>query len=405
MTNEMGFEVKKTAAGPLLCFIIMMCAGAATFAIPESFLIAVPILFLFSACYFIYYLLHTGQHKNIISGIVTSIIITVVAMMIPVVGWFALALWILYNIVKSLETIKKLFPQALFSAILLALLVTPGMNCFIAYSPSSELRLICFAAYSLLCVIYCLRLNKFQLDTQAALFKFSMMWLSAPMIFLLVVSIVASLRTAFRTQTSFKMMTSKVPQKVSPHLRSGSFVKGYTRSVTRITPIPSTNYIPSTGAITASAARSLSDTTSSSEGLSRDPWNMHDLTATDKALNFYRNDNFDAEKLGNFLKSLNAAEKHAQLELQDILFYFDDTVFGKGDRGVAITRDAIICHLGKIYDNFVVELNNIKAVSISGSLNKTIKIAALDGKRYTFTLTQSNKGAEKFFYVLNTLIP
>lgn len=404
MTTEMESEVKRTAAGPLLCFIIMMSAGVAIFVMPASFLIAVPALVLFSMGYFIYYLIHTGQHKKILSGIIISLVITILVMMIPVFGWIALSLWIFYNILRSLKTIKNLLPGALFSAILFALLVTPGIHNFSAYSPSAQLSLICFIAYTSLTVIYCLRLNRLRLDTQTTLFKCSMMWLSAPMIFLLVVSIVASVRTAFRAQTSIIQSKIKVPQQVSGYMRGNTAVQGYTRNITQTITTTSTTLLPGSGAVAASAARSLGDTTST-EGLSRDPWHMNDVTSTDKALHFYRDDEMDTLKLGKFITSLNASIKMPLLRAEDVLFYFDDTVFGSGDRGVVITRSEMICDLGKAYKCFRLKLSDIKALSISGSLNKTIKILTHHSAQHKFTLTQSNKGAEKLFYVLNTLIP
>ena len=131
----------------------------------------------------------------------------------------------------------------------------------------------------------------------------------------------------------------------------------------------------------------------------------NDFTSTNKALHFYRDDEMDTLKLGKFLTSLNASIKMPRLRAEDVLFYFDDTVFGSGARGVVITRSEMICDLGKAYKCFRLELSDIKALSISGSLNKTIKILTHHSAQHNFTLTQSNKGAEKLFYVLNTLIP
>ena len=79
----------------------------------------------------------------------------------------------------------------------------------------------------------------------------------------------------------------------------------------------------------------------------------------------------------------------------DIRYYFDETVFGKGDHGVVLTEDGVYCVLSKLYDSFYLPYDDIENVIVKGKISKEIVITDKNNEIYTITLTQSNKGAEK----------
>ena len=96
------------------------------------------------------------------------------------------------------------------------------------------------------------------------------------------------------------------------------------------------------------------------------------------------------EKTNNFISKTNKKYK-TELCLDDIYAYYDDTVFGSGDKGVCVTSSHIVV---LVYDIGIVPIEQIEDIKISGALNKKITLILRDKQKLSFVLTQSNKGAE-----------
>lgn len=78
---------------------------------------------------------------------------------------------------------------------------------------------------------------------------------------------------------------------------------------------------------------------------------------------------------------------------EDIVFFFDDTVFGSGDNGVVVDINHITVRLA-FYELLYIRLTDITEIEISGMLNKKILFRLQNGNSVDFSLTQSNSGAK-----------
>ena len=81
------------------------------------------------------------------------------------------------------------------------------------------------------------------------------MWISAPLIAILIITIVSAVRSAFRTVISTTTSPIRVTQNVSGYVRGDTIVSNYTREVSRT--ITTTTSILPGGAMTASVAGNL----------------------------------------------------------------------------------------------------------------------------------------------------
>lgn len=119
---------------------------------------------------------------------------------------------------------------------------------------------------------------------------------------------------------------------------------------------------------------------------------------TDTRNNFYSAPNLPRAKIEAFANKSGYAAADSE-----ILFFFDDTLFGKGDCGVLIDEENVVIKL-PMEEVSVVPLNKIRQVEIDGVFNKSIVLYRVDGTKKRFTLTQSNKGATTLHDVLARLI-
>ena len=121
---------------------------------------------------------------------------------------------------------------------------------------------------------------------------------------------------------------------------------------------------------------------------------------SDKNQKFFIKPAIPQDKLKAFC--LNARSKFGSAVTEcEILAYFDETLFGAGDNGVAVTDTHLIV---TVDDCGVFELNKIRDVSISGMLNRKISFTNIGSQqRYNFILTQGNKGAKNIADILALL--
>lgn len=394
-------------SGAKFCYTFMLGLGVLNFFIP-SWNMGLSILLPcgFSLIYFIYYIIHKEIYKDIFSNILVALFIMALGV-IPILGIIIIATWVIYNISQSIDGIKSLLPELGFSLILYILL---GIR-YTDHNYSFIFNSLIFLIYSGVTHIYCLRISKMTDDSRDTIFKMSIMWLSFPIIVLLIGSIFASIRSIFQIRLSSFQTTIQTPQQVSGYIRGGTFVEGYTRNITQTVTQTSAQLLPSSGSLTAAMTRSMTETLDSVEDKEKleksTAYNntenatlllKHDSEdnkfTTNAKLNFYCYGEFDQNKLSNFLDAIKN-DNFPSANEKDVLFYFNDTVFGKGDRGAILTKDHLMVKLN--YEKpFYVELPSITDIKINGALNRTITIYMND-KTKEMTLTQSNTGANQFF--------
>ena len=102
------------------------------------------------------------------------------------------------------------------------------------------------------------------------------------------------------------------------------------------------------------------------------------------------------DKLINFCSK--AKEAYPNIDEEHILVYFDDTVFGGGDRGVALTLDSVVI---TAEHNTYIPYKHILSTKVTIGMNIKITISLKNGNSLSFTLTQSNKGAILFAEILH----
>ncbi|EFJ3312431.1 hypothetical protein G5I73_002530 [Escherichia coli] len=397
-------DSRSTGAGVYFLLLLVMWLGVLL--IPEAVFFVIPGLIGASLIFFIYYLASEGYLAEIIGGVVVSFIVMALATAIPVIGWIILVGWILYNIAKAFESIQNLLPDALLSAVLYVCLLIPVIIRVNAHGYNSNLVIaLCGIVYFFAAAGCITRISKHACGPKHSLFLFSVMWLSVPMIVLLVTSVVASLRSSFRIKPV--QTTVKLPQSVSGYTTvRGTVVAGYTRNVTRA--VTSSVIVPGSGATGASLTGSLAELTPAPdvEAVRCLNHKKEQYHATDTRQHFYRYDALNNKKADNFIRRVASVGGLPSLRKEDILIYFDETLTGKGDRGVAITANAIYCLPGLFEkeDAFSVPLEQVENVMISGMLNKRITLCLKNGTTRYITLTQSGAGAEKLFRTIKMMI-
>lgn len=406
MTNYTDVTVKAQNAGPGLCFLLLLAVWAGVFFIPEAIFLVVPGMIGFALLFFIYYLASEGHLASILGGIVVSVILMAIAAAIPVIGWIILICWILYNIARAFKSIQNLLPDALLSVALYASLFIPVIYQLDHYDNSNTwLTIGCGIVYFIAAVGCTARISDRSDTPKHSLFLFSVMLLSVPMIVLLFASIAASLRAAF--QTSLVKTTAKLPQSVSGYTTArGTVVADYTRNVTQT--VVSSTLVPGGGAIGASLTGSLAElsTPADEQPAKRLNHEKEQRDPTNKDHHFYRYDGLNDKKIGNFIQAVAAAGTLPPLKKENVLVYFDETVIGKGDRGLVLTDEGIYCLPGIFEDEkkFYTRFSDIEKVTFSGAMNKQIALWLKEGKKQKITLTQSNAGAKKVFELIQLAI-
>ncbi|MDP9766818.1 hypothetical protein [Kosakonia cowanii] len=201
--------------------------------------------------------------------------------------------------------------------------------------------------------------------------------------------------------------SATLPQSVSGYTTArGTVVADYTRNVTQT--VVTSTIVPGAGAVGASLTRSLAEVSTPAD--EQPVYQLNHETeqryATNKDHHFYRYDQLNDKKIAHFIQAVAAAGTLPPLKKDDLLFYFDETLAGKGDRGVVLTDEAIYCLPGMFEDEkkFFTRFSDIKKVTFSGALNKQITLWLKEGKKQKISLTQSNTGAKKLFEVIELAI-
>lgn len=403
---------KNIESNPGLGFamIIFILMGFASSISEEVLTITMISVSLFSILYIVYYLIYTEQHVEMLGGIVISLILIFIAALIPIVGPIILFLWILYNVIQSVDAIKQLIPDALFSMAIYISLWIPHVHEYRDYSIPA------YIFYGMTSLVFIKKISSLALDSRASFFKFSIMLVSLPLIGLLIASIVTALRSMFRINTQIRTNVIKTPQQVSGYIRGDTVVSGYSRMVEKTVTQTVSKILPGTGAIAAvtgknMATASLNQDQKSVPFVSTEPQLAEQMPAlidrrfvTSKEHSFYADDQIDQKKLNRFITKFNRKSSQKSIKKDDVLFYYDDTLMGSGDVGALITTKHLVCQPNFFEQAFIVELSDISKIKISGMMNKTISITTKNGNTNKIELTQSNKGATLFYEALQYVV-
>ncbi|MCP1645639.1 hypothetical protein J2T41_005285 [Pseudomonas citronellolis] len=223
-----------------ICLALMITVGGPSFFLPPEIAGAlIASIALLSFGFFIYFLIKNDLHHDIIGGILLSFLVMVLGV-IPVIGWLVVICFVLYNIGRTLEGLKSLFPDVLASAVIYGTLVAR-----FAFDIRDPIAIAALAgSYLVASILYSRSLNK--LTTQNALFKMSVMWLSIPFAALTIISIVSALGNLFRT-----ISTTITRTVVTPHMRAGTAIDAYTRNISQTVTSTVTQVAPGAGVVTA----------------------------------------------------------------------------------------------------------------------------------------------------------
>lgn len=236
-----------------ICLSLALGVGAINFLVkPHHILFVILLIFLFSFVYFINHLFYINAHKDIAKGILVSFFFLLIAL-IPFIGIIIFIGFILYNVAKTMESLKQLVPEIMFSIAIYLCLLSP-----IIFSMTSlPMKLIPASIYAVLVIAYCKRLT--HLETRDGLFLFSLMWLSVPLAVLMLVSIINALASMLKISIGSLSRNVISSQNVGAHIRAGSLVSGYTRNVASTVTESVVNLMPGAGGVTSSITKEVAD--------------------------------------------------------------------------------------------------------------------------------------------------
>ncbi|MEG0342313.1 MAG: hypothetical protein RR633_09015 [Acinetobacter sp.] len=360
-------------------------------------------LFFISLIYFVYFFFKTGQAWQILSGFLITFIIMALCMAVPVIGWIALLLFVLYNISKALDSIKNLLPNAIYAMILYFLLFTAESHVI-----DTDLAMMLYIS---VVFIFSYNLNKEKLPAEMVYLRYSILFLSIPLIILSIMAIFSALRNLFNVSVFSQDIKVQSPQQVSGYTKtSGVDVAAYTRNVTQTMTQTTTNVTAGSGAMTSSLVKNFAETTDNLSNQdnystkqiqrSKPETKLFNLPETNNDHHFYRHDDLNKKKVLNFISKVKTMNDMPSLSLEHIVCYFDETIFGKGDNGVVLTNEAVYCLNTFGDENFYIKLSDILDLNISGSLNKKLTFET-NSRKFEVTLTQSNKGVENLYQSIN----
>lgn len=380
------------------------------------------VLIIFSFFYFIYYIFASGEYQKILGNMLFAVLVMCLAI-IPIIGWIILILFILYNISKAIDGIKNLFPEACYS---LAIYFLLGSKELLDLSIIGSI--VAFIIYLSITATYFSRLSKFDLDTRGVLFRVSIMFLSIPLLIMLVISIMSALRNMFSFRVASQQISIKTPQHVSGYTRvSGVEVAGYTRQISTNVTQNVVTASAGSGAVTSTMTRAIAESLNEQDNFDHiqmpiktisgsnsssvgsvgknfsEDFLKNNIPPTDKNLSFYRFDELDYKKINNFIAITKKIGNCPMFTTQDVIAYYDETLFGKGDQGVVITTNFLIAYVNLCDAKFFIPLNEIYNLTIIGRLNKKIKFWDANNQEHVIELTQSNEGANNIFNIINLI--
>lgn len=370
------------------------------------------LIWLISIFYFIYYLFDTGEIWTIAGGIIFTVVLISLCSTIPVIGWFAIIGFFIYNISKSLDNIKNLLPDACWSAFIFFLLFAVDI---FEIKNGSIYKLAIMLAFVITINLLSYKISEENLTPKSAFMRFAIVFLSIPLICLSLMAIFSSLRNLLNFHLSPQVIQTRTPQQVSGYIKQdGTIVDSYTRNVTQTTTQTALDISAGSGSVSANIVKNVSNindniTNNTEENKATDenyiisPSNNINIPETNPEYSFYRYDNLNNNKINNFIEKCEMLDNFYVVKKEDIIVYFDETVFGKGDTGIVITHDMLVCTITSFVQPFYIYLKDIEYLEYSKVVNFAIYIH-LKGVKLEIILTQSNKGAKQLYDVLEQYV-
>lgn len=113
---------------------------------------------------------------------------------------------------------------------------------------------------------------------------------------------------------------------------------------------------------------------------------------------FYVAPDLPDKKINNF-----SSKAKSSIEIDKVIFYFDETVFGKGDDGVVVTDQHLYARI-PLESEECIPLNQIESVRPGGFLGMKICLSLTDGRDVSIKLTQSKSGSKLLRQAIEQLI-
>lgn len=239
------------------CFFLLFLAVIGylnffEFSYRDSPIISSMIIMSFSFICFSYQLIKRGILSEIFGSVILAIIVLFIGM-IPVVGQLFLIVFVVYNLIKTLKSIRSLLSSAIMSLLLYGSLFLSVFNIdpFVSY-----------VVYLLLSIGFVMYLANEYPEKGDFLLKISTILCSIPLIVLLVSSITSTLRNLFEISPASKIGSRTI--NVGEYVRGDSIVSAHTRNIaTTVTTLETT--ISASSAVTSSIAKTGAEASSEEE--------------------------------------------------------------------------------------------------------------------------------------------
>lgn len=211
----------------------------------QAFFITIAATLLLSFMYFAYYIYSEKKLKQMLKGVVLSLVLLAVCMAFPILLPI-LIVYTLYQLKSLWDIFKSLQTQAWLSVSVWATLYL--------YHYYIELD---YGKYALAGIFFITVLgysgNIMEHRLKDGLMKLSVMMLSMPLCLILLASIVSGLRNLLQTTLTNILSPVTTTQTVASHMRGDTFINSYTRDITKeVTSTVSTTSLGSGSAIIGS---------------------------------------------------------------------------------------------------------------------------------------------------------
>jgi len=210
-------------------------------------LFSTQIFFTIASIYIFYYMLKNSK-RDILINIFISFSLLLATIVFPAFV-ILFIIWVVYRIKKSLVAIKNLLPTVIFSFFMW---ISLKIEMFILlYGGDENLVALSFVISSIVFIFMAYKYSKklSVLDSKEGLLQLSVMFVSIPLVFLILASIVTGIQSLFHTSAVTVVSDELVQQDVSSYMRNDTLVEGYTRNVTKTVTDTITEHTPSIGGI------------------------------------------------------------------------------------------------------------------------------------------------------------
>jgi len=240
MSDAVELSPMRAGMTALLAFGFLLWAMHCVYANPYRYHLIVAGVIVPAVLYFAVSAIKGGILYDILGGFMVGAIISVIVEVIPFLDVILTVAFLIAGFVTLFETIKKMLPEIILSFGMFASLSHIHMI-RMGYRTPAPHELICLAlAFAALALITCVRVGRRASSGREALLLLSLTFLSIPLVVILLVSLVASIRSSSRTALGTRKIN--VNQKVSAHMRSPAFstsgmksiyVRDYSRTLTK----------------------------------------------------------------------------------------------------------------------------------------------------------------------------